>query len=406
MRHRWNDIAGGLPRVFWYLWSITLIGNIASFVLIFVTFYLHSERGFDPAQIGLALALAGGGCVVGSIGGGVLADRWGRRRTAVTGYLISSAALAGAGLSTSLVSIMIFLVIMGAGTVASGIAGSAILSEVVRAEDRPRAYSINYWAINVGTSIAALLAPVAMKAGFAVIFVVDAIGFLILAALMWFLVPETRVVSVVDQTAPVGAVRVILRDRQFLLFVALFFGFQLIFKQSNAGLPLAVQHDGLDAQAYGWIYAINTLLIVVGQLFLPRLIQGHSYSRVLALGALLVGIGFGLTGAADVIWCYVLTVAIWTLGEMAYFAVLDSSLAGMAPGRLRGRYFGFFTAASQTSRLVAPLLSGYLLQYYGQALWIACLVLGILLAAAYLLSGPAREQRIAAATTPEPASVH
>ncbi|WP_040453707.1 MFS transporter [Kribbella catacumbae] len=401
MRHRWLGTARGLPRVFWYLWSITLIGNIASFVLIFITFYLHSERGFDPAQIGLALALTGGGCVVGSIGGGVLADRWGRRRTAVGGYLISSAALAGAGLSGGLVSIMAFLVVMGAGTVAAGIASSAILSEVVPAEDRPRAYSINYWAINVGTSIAALLAPVAMKAGFAVIFVVDAIGFLILAVLMWRLVPETRVAPSVETVAPAGAVRTILRDRQFLLFVALFFGFQLIFKQSNAGLPLAVQRDGLDAQAYGWIYAINTLLIVVGQLFLPRLIQGHTYSRVLALGALLVGLGFGLTGVADVIWFYALTVAIWTLGEMAYFAVLDSSLAGMAPGSLRGRYFGFFTAASQTSRLVAPLLSGYLLQYHGQTLWIACLILGMALAASYLVTGRSREQRIAETTKSE-----
>lgn len=396
LTHRLREITGGLPRAFWYLWSITLIGNIASFVLIFLTFYLHSARGFTATQIGVVLAVAGVGSIIGSTLGGVLADRWSRRRTAITGYLICMASLLGTGLSTELPVVLAMMLLNGLGTSAAGTASSTLVTDVVPAADRTRAFSINYWSINIGTSIAALLAPLVMRADFFLLFAIDAAGVAVLAAIMFVLVPETKAVAE-GTTGPsrAGKLRDVLTDRVFLTFVVLFFGFQLIFKQSNAGLPLAVQADGLDAAAYGWIYVVNTLLIVLGQLFLPRLIRDRAHSKVLALGVFLVGTGFGLTALADVAWFYAVTVAVWTLGEMAYFSVLDASVAGLAPRHLRGRYFGIFSSASQLSRFAAPLLAGYLLHGHGEALWIVCLLLGLTAAAAYLASARRREHRIA-----------
>ncbi|GAA0576278.1 MFS transporter [Kribbella sandramycini] len=400
LSRRWRELTGGLPAAFWSLWTITLVGNIASFVLIFLTFYLREERGTSPAEIGVILAISGAGSIAGGLAGGALADRWSRRGTALSGYLLTAIALVGAAVSTTLPAIAAAMALFGVGMSFAGTAVSAMITDVVPPADRPRAYSINYWAINVGTSIAALAAPLAMKSGFATIFILDTIGVVLLAAILWYFVPNTTPEASSEPQGPSrGAIRTILADGPFLTFVLLFIGFQLIFKQSNAGLPLAVQHDGLDAADYGRIYAVNTLLIVVGQLFLPRLIRDRSYSRVLALGALLVGVGFGLTGAADTVWFYALTVAIWTCGEMAYFAVLDSTVGTMAPAALRGRYFGFFGATSQASRLAAPLLAGYLLQHHGQSLWVLCFVLGVATSAGYLLTARARDRRTEAILT-------
>ncbi|WP_020520581.1 MDR family MFS transporter [Catelliglobosispora koreensis] len=393
-------VTRGLPKVFWYLWSITLIGNIASFVLIFLTFYLQSARGFTAVQVGVVLAMAGVGSVIGSTLGGVLADRWSRRRTAITGYLICMVSLLGTGLTSDLPVITAMMLANGIGISFAGTASSALVTDVVPEADRTRAFSINYWSINIGTSIAALLAPVAMRADFFLLFAVDAAGVAILAVIMFFLIPETRPTAT-DSSVTSGSLRNVLTDRVFLTFVVLFFVFQLIFKQNNAGLPLAVQRDGLDAAAYGWIYVVNTLLIVIGQLFLPRLIRDRAHSKVLALGVLLVGVGFGMTALADVAWFYAVTVAVWTLGEMAYFSVLDANVAGLAPIHLRGRYFGVFSSASQLSRFAAPLFAGYLLHSHGELLWIACLVMGVGAAAAYVLTARVREHRMAQLRTPE-----
>ncbi|WP_246001763.1 MDR family MFS transporter [Allorhizocola rhizosphaerae] len=393
-----RETTGGLPKVFWYLWSITLIGNIASFVLIFLTFYLQSARGFTAAQVGVVLAVTGVGSVIGSTLGGVLADRWSRRRTAITGYLICMVSLLGTGMTADLSVIVAMMLANGIGISFAGTASSALVTDVVAEADRTRAFSINYWSINIGTSVAALLAPVAMQADFFLLFAFDAAGVAVLAMIMFALIPETRPTADGSEPAsPIstGSLRNVLTDRVFLTFVVLFFVFQLVFKQNNAGLPLAVQRDGLDATAYGWIYVVNTLLIVIGQLFLPRLIRDRAHSKVLALGVFLVGAGFGMTALADVAWFYAVTVAVWTLGEMAYFSVLDASVAGLAPRHLRGRYFGVFSSASQLSRFAAPLFAGYLLHSYGELLWIACLVMGVGAAAAYLLTARLREHRIA-----------
>jgi MFS family permease len=89
---------------------------------------------------------------------------------------------------------------------------------------------------------------------------------------------------------------------------------------------------------------------------------------------------------------------------MAYFSVLDASVAGLAPSHLRGRYFGIFSSASQLSRFAAPLFAGYLLHSYSELLWIACLVMGVGAAAAYLLTARLREHRMAQLRTAEPSS--
>ena len=50
-------------------------------------------------------------------------------------------------------------------------------------------------------------------------------------------------------------------------------------------LPIAMGDAGLSPATYGSVIALNGVLIVVGQLFVPRLIKGRSRSHVLALGA-------------------------------------------------------------------------------------------------------------------------
>jgi len=75
---------GGLPPTFWYLWTGTLINRLGTFVLPFLAIYLTSQRGFSAALAGLIVGAYGAGAAVGTLLGGVLADRWGRRSTLLT----------------------------------------------------------------------------------------------------------------------------------------------------------------------------------------------------------------------------------------------------------------------------------------------------------------------------------
>ncbi|SIQ17176.1 MDR family MFS transporter [Micromonospora avicenniae] len=394
-----RDTAGGLPARFWYLWTGTLINRLGSFVLVFLAIYLTQERGFSASQAGLVIGLWGVGGAVGTTIGGTLADRWGRRPTLLTAQLGGAVMMVGLGLARPLWAVALGALLLGAFAEAARPAFGAMMIDVVPEKDRLRAFSLNYWAINLGFACAAVLAGFAAQAGYLLLFVIDAATTLITALIIFTRVGETRRARPVSKgaAAPAGALRTILSDRIFLGFVALNLFAALIFLQHISMLPIAMGDSGLSPATYGSVIALNGVLIVVGQLFVPRLIRGRSRSHVLALAALVTGVGFGLTAFAHAAWFYGLTVLIWTLGEMLNSPSNATLIAELSPAELRGRYQGVFSLSWQIAGAAAPIFGGLVREHAGNsALWVGCAVLGGVMAVAHLLSGPARERRAVA----------
>ena len=110
---------------------------------------------------------------------------------------------------------------------------------------------------------------------------------------------------------------------------------------------------------------------------------------VIALGWLLTGVGFALTGFAETAIAFALTVAIWTLGEIVSSPVEGAYVADLAPERLRGRYMGAWSFAWGIGLVAGPLLGTALYAWRPGALWLTCLVLGVV-GACLVLSAAAR----------------
>ncbi|PWR12777.1 MFS transporter [Micromonospora sicca] len=398
VRGWFRDTTGGLPRAFWYLWTGTLINRLGSFVLVFLAIYLTQERGFSASQAGLVLGAWGVGGAVGTTVGGTLADRWGRRPTLLTAHLGAATMMLALGLARPLWAVALGALLLGTFAEAARPAFGAMMIDVVPEKDRLRAFSLNYWAINLGFACAAVLAGMAAQAGYLLLFVVDAATTLITALIIFTRVKETRTASATPvakgDAAPAGALRTILTDRVYLGFVALNLFAALVFLQHISMLPIAMGDSGLSPATYGSVIALNGVLIVVGQLFVPRLIKGRSRSHVLALASLVMGVGFGLTAFAGTAWFYGVTVLIWTLGEMLNSPSNSTLIAELSPAELRGRYQGAFSLSWQIAGAAAPILGGLVREHVGNgALWFGCAAIGAVMAVAHLVSGPARERR-------------
>ncbi|MER7893629.1 MFS transporter [Micromonospora sp. NPDC094482] len=396
--HGWlQDTAGGLPRRFWYLWAGTLINRLGSFVLVFLAIYLTQERGFSASQAGLVIGLWGVGGAVGTTVGGTLTDRWGRRPTLLVAHLGAATMMLALGLARPLWAVALGALLLGTFAEAARPAFGAMMIDVVPEKDRLRAFSLNYWAINLGFACAAVLAGFAAQAGYLLLFVVDAITTLVTALIIFIRVGETRRAAsptAKGAPAPAGALRTILSDPIYLGFVALNLFSALVFLQHISMLPIAMGDSGLTPATYGSVIALNGVLIVVGQLFVPRLIRGRSRSHVLALAAVVMGVGFGLTAFAEAAWFYGLTVLIWTVGEMLNSPSNATLVAELSPAALRGRYQGVFSLSWQIAGASAPILGGLVREHIGNsALWLGCAAIGGLMAVAHLISGPARERR-------------
>jgi MFS family permease len=396
---RWvADTAGGLPRQFWYLWTTTLVNRIGSFVLIVLALYLTQVQGFSESYAGLVIGLWGAGSAVGTLIGGVLADRWGRKPTFVTALYAGAAMMLVVGFIRGQLAVAVAVFVLGMFAEASRPAMQALMVDIVHPNDRMRAFSLNYWVINLGFACSALLAGLVAGVDFRLLFVLDAATTVAAATLVLFKIsePVRATAHVVTAARPKVGLRTVFRDRVFMAFTAVNLLTAIIFMQHLSTLPLTMSRDGLSPATYGSVIALNGVLIVVAQLFVPRILRKLRRSTALAVAAVVFGIGFGLTAFADTAAFYAVTVLVWTAGEMLNAPSNSAVNAELSPAELRGRYQGVFSLSWSGASFLAPIIGGAVLQYAGDAtLWLGCFVLALIVAVIHVLAGPTRERRAA-----------
>ncbi|NBM21242.1 MFS transporter, partial [Streptomyces sp. GC420] len=183
---------------------------------------------------------------------------------------------------------------------------------------------------------------------------------------------------------PEVSLMTVLRDGRFMSVVGLSFVIALIFQQSSVALPVAMGAAGYSASDYGLVIAVNGVLIVVLQIPVTRLIEHRDPRRLLVVSSVLAGYGFGLTAFAGSIGVFALTVCVWTLAEIVNAPTHTSLVVRLSPVHGRGRYQGMYTMSWSVAALVAPLMSGFVIDGYGAGwLWGACAVLGTVSGAGY-----------------------
>lgn len=391
-----RQTAGGLPRQFWFLFTGTLINRLGSFVIIYLAIYLTQDLGFSQSQAGLVLGCRGVGGIIGTLGGGVLADRWGRRSTLLTAQVGAAVLMLSLGFAHGLGQLALGALLLGVFTEAARPAFQSMMIDIIPDRDRIKAFSLSYWAVNLGFAGAAVLAGFAAQFDYLLLFVVDAGTTLLTAAITLFFLRETRPVrsAAVVATGRAPGLGAVFRDRVFIGFLLLNLGIVIVLMQYTSTVPIAMSADHLGPATYGWVLSINGLLIVGGQLFLPKLVGGHQRARVLAVGTLVVGLGYGLDAFADRAWLWAFSVAIWTFGEMLQTPANAALSADLSPAALRGRYQGIASLSWSAGSAVAPVVGGFVLQHLGgTTLWLGCIGVAALVAAGQFAAGPAWERR-------------
>ncbi|MFG2588210.1 MDR family MFS transporter [Streptomyces sp. NPDC048438] len=390
LRKAAHETVAGLPREFWWLWTSTLVNRLGAFVATFMALYLTLDRGYSASYAGLVASLHGLGGVVSSLGAGVMTDRLGRRPTMLIAQLSTAVSVAVLGFMVHPVAIAGVAFVVGMASNASRPAVQAMMADIVRPEDRVRAFSLNYWAINLGFAVSSAGAGFIAEYSYLAGFMGEAALTLLCAVVVFLKVPESR-----PEVAPRAAgsrapddVRLgtVLRDGRYMGVVGLSFLVALIFQQGYVGLPVAMGTDGLSSSDFGTAIAVNGVLIVALQIPVTRFIQHRDPRRLLILSSLIAGYGFGLTAFAGSVGVYALTVCVWTLAEIVNAPTQTGIVVQLSPAHGRGRYQGMYTMSWSVAALVAPLLSGFVIDHYGAAwLWGTCAVLGTVAAFGYWL---------------------
>ena len=380
LRRAARETVSGLPREFWWLWTSTLVNRLGAFVSTFMALYLTLDRGYSATYAGLVASLYGLGGVVSSIGSGVLTDRIGRRPTLLIAQSSTAASVALLGFMHHPVAIAAVACLVGAASNASRPAVQAMMADIVRPEDRVRAFSLNYWAINLGFAISSMAAGFIAEVSYRAGFLLEAGMTAVCAVVVFLRLPESRPTVATDGgkgAADSVGLGTVLRDGRFMSVVGLSFLVALVFQQGSVGLPVAMGEAGFTPADYGTAIAVNGFLIVALQIPVTRLIEHRDAKRLLVVSSILAGYGFGLTAFAGSVGVFALTVCVWTLGEMINAPTQTGLVVRLSPVQGRGRYQGMYTLSWAVAALVAPLMSGFVIDRFGaEWLWGMCAVVG------------------------------
>ena len=365
-----------LPREVRVLIGGTLVNRAGTFVQPLLVLYLTVERGFSASEAGLVVAAAGFGGMFSQLLGGWSTDRIGRRPTLVAGLVLSAGALTCLGLARGTVAIMVAAALEGLFGDVYRPASQALIADVLPPEQRPYAFALTFWAVNLGFSIAAVSAGFVAEHGYWILFAVDALTSLAYAGVVLVGIrrdpPRARHEG--DGTAP--GFGTALRDTTFMVLVVLTVIQAVAYFQCFLVLPLAVTDAGLGPSTYGVVAAVNGVVIVLLQPVAARLTSRFDPSRLLAASLLLCGIGFWLMTFATTAATFIACTVVWTLGEIGTAGLLPAIVSDLAEPTARGRYLGLFGTSFGVAAFLAPLVGPPLYQRAGASwVWAMCLLL-------------------------------
>ena len=371
-----RDNVRALPKPAWILFGGTFINRFGTFVIPFLILYL-TRIGYTSAQAGLAVGAYGVGHLIASFAGGHLADRIGRRNTIVLSMFGSAASMLALSQARSYVPIVILTCITGALSELYRPASFALVGDLVGDEHRVTAFGIYRLAINLGFAAGPATAGFLADRSFTLLFIGDAATSIVYGIIALLALPHgLRTYVKTERTGE--ALRVAARDKPFVIFLLATLCVTIVDFQMGSTFALHVKAAGFPSRIYGLLISTNGMLIVVFELGITQWTRRFQPRPMIALGYLLAGAGFALTGLAHSVLFLAATVVVWTLGEMISSPVASAYAVQLAPEQHRGRYLGLVMMMWSLGLIIGPSVGTFVFEHNPAAVWIACGALGVI----------------------------
>jgi MFS family permease len=378
-----------LPPAAWVLFFGTFLNKFGTFVVPFLALYL-TQKGYSIAQAGIAIGAYGVGNVLATLMGGHLADTIGRRKTIVLSMFSGAASMLMLSQARSYPVILVLAAFAGLAGEFYRPASSALLTDLVPAANRVTAFSAYRLAINAGFAFGPATAGFIAGQGYFWLFAGDAATSVLFGIVALFALPEV-VHPPERRSSWMEASRALLGDRRLHRVLAASFLVALIFFQMSSSFGFAVLRAGLTPRAYGALLSMNGAMVVLMELPLTTLSRRFQPLEAMAIGYLLVGVGFLLGVFALTFAGFATCVLVFTLGEMFAMPVSSAYVAGLSPHHMRGRYMGTYGLTWTLAQVVGPGLGMSLFSSSPIAFWVAGGSLGL---AASLIAFQGRAARI------------
>jgi len=334
--------------------------------------FLTSRIGIDVGVVGLLVAVNAFLGMLGAMIGGKLIDTIGRKPILLIFRTISGVGYVLCAFTRDPLIITAVLMFAGFFGGFSQPVYTTIITDLTEGEQRKGAFSLNYLAINIGFSVGPLLAGFLYENYLEWLFLGDALTIFISVILVMVFVPETKPSKEVitksgsNESEEEGGLLAALWSRPelvvFSLIIVIFF---IAFAQTKMGLPLQVESVFSEggAKIFGSLMAVNAILCTLLTVFITSAVRNLKASLTIAIGGLFYAVGFGMLFVANSFFGFVISTAIWTVGEILIAVNTGVYIADHTPITHRGRFNSVFPMIRRLGFFGGPIIAGYVIKF-------------------------------------------
>lgn len=386
----------GLPRSVYVIFFARVVNSMGNFVFPFMTLLLTTKGGRGEQEVGFFLLLGSVVQVPGSLYGGKLTDKIGRKTIMIIFMGLAAlcyvpcAFLVGSG--TNFHYIPWLLILSAFFNSIAWPASGAMMNDLTLPENRQAAFSLLYMGMNAGTAIGSIVAGFLFNNHMRLLFLGDVATTLVSITLLLLFVKETKPskedIELIDEVrinekAESGSLLSALLHRPALLiFVTLDTIYSFVYAQTNFSIPLQAKQvfgEVLGAKFYGTFNMVNCLEVIFLTTVITLITRKFKAIYNVAVSGIFFGVGFGMLFFVHSFWMFVLSTVIWTLGEIISATNMGVYIANHTPASHRGRFSSIINIISGTGGALSPyIMGGYIASNGVTNVWPLVFVLSLL----------------------------
>jgi len=356
------------PSRFWTVVGVMFIDRVGG-TMLFPFFSLYITQKFDVGmtQAGIVLGFFSIFGMLGSMIGGALTDKLGRRSLILFGLVFSALSTLSLGLVNQFWMLFPLAVLTGLLSDISHPAHQAMIADILPEKQRAEGFGILRVVANISWIIGPTVGGFIANRSYLYLFIIDAVISCFVAGLFYLFIPETKpeiateteTQSVLETFAGYG---IVLKDLAFVAFIIAGMMMLLAYQQMYSTLSVYLRDNhGINPQGYGFLMTSSAITVILFQFWVTRRIKHRPPFLMMALGSLFYMVGFGLFGFVAAYWLFALNIVIVTIGEMIIMPTSQALAANFAPEDMRGRYMAVFGLTWAIPSIFGPGAAGLIL---------------------------------------------
>ncbi|QOR61746.1 MFS transporter [Sulfurovum sp. ST-21] len=340
-------------------------------VLPVLSIYALEMEGATPFLAGLVVggyALTQAGFQVPF---GLMSDKIGRKKTLLFGLLIFIAGSVTAAMSDNIYMLLAGRFLQGAGAIGSVV--SAMISDLVKEEERAHAMAIMGGTIALSFAAAMIVAPVVGGHwGIDKLFWLTAILSVMAIGILFTAVPQPP--KIVHSYAEEESKMLdVFKDKSLTRMYITFLFHSSIMTMAFFIIPL-VMTQSLSEGGFGWekaeLWKVYLPAMVFGLIAMgPAAVFGEKYGKgreVFMISVTVILFGFLAMGFATSPWLFIIGVILFFIGFNMFEPLLQSFVSKFAKVHQKGAALGVANTFAYIGIFIGGLLAGYLMQHFGR----------------------------------------